>query len=70
MSVDINRARLIELAEENGVDPIYLEKDFILTEIVHAYATGPHREQLVLKGGQALRGARLAPSTAIRTTSC
>ena len=55
MSVDINRARLIELAEEIGVDPVYLEKDFVLTEIVHAYSTGLYREQLVLKGGQALR---------------
>jgi uncharacterized protein len=55
VSVDVNRALLIELAEEIGVDPVYLEKDFVLTEIVHAYATGPHREQLVLKGGQALR---------------
>jgi predicted nucleotidyltransferase component of viral defense system len=55
VSVDVNRALLVELAEEIGVDPVYLEKDFVLTEIVHAYATGPHREQLVLKGGQALR---------------
>lgn len=55
MSPDLNRARLIELAEEVGVDPVYLEKDFVLTEIIHAYATGPHRSQLVLKGGQALR---------------
>lgn len=55
MSVDVSRGRLIELGEESSVDPVYLEKDFVLTEIIHAFAIGPHREQLVLKGGQALR---------------
>lgn len=51
----VNRALLEDLAEQVGVDPIYLEKDFVLTEIIHAYATGPYREDLILKGGQALR---------------
>ena len=51
----MNRARLIELAEELRVDPVYLEKDFVLTEIIHSYATGELADQLVLKGGQALR---------------
>jgi predicted nucleotidyltransferase component of viral defense system len=51
----VNAALLRELAEQRGVDAVYLEKDFVLTEIIHAYATGPHGDQLVLKGGQALR---------------
>jgi predicted nucleotidyltransferase component of viral defense system len=43
------------LAQGLGVAPVFLEKDWVLTEIIHACATGAHREQLVLKGGQALR---------------
>ncbi|MBI2939324.1 MAG: nucleotidyl transferase AbiEii/AbiGii toxin family protein [Chloroflexi bacterium] len=55
MTDRVNAARLIELAEELGVDPVYLEKDFVLTEVIRNYATGPYRDVLVLKGGQALR---------------
>jgi uncharacterized protein len=51
----VNAALLRDLAEQHGVDAVYLEKDFVLTEIIHAYATGPYGDKLVLKGGQALR---------------
>ncbi len=53
--VALNGAQLIDLAEQLGVDPIALEKDLVLTLIIREYATGPLGEQLVLKGGQALR---------------
>lgn len=51
----MNRARLDELADALDVDPVYLERDFVLTEIIRQLAQGPHGDQLVLKGGQALR---------------
>jgi predicted nucleotidyltransferase component of viral defense system len=51
----VNYQFLVELAEEIGIEPVYLEKDFVLTEIIRAYAQGIHRDVLVLKGGQALR---------------
>ncbi|MBI3971546.1 MAG: nucleotidyl transferase AbiEii/AbiGii toxin family protein [Chloroflexi bacterium] len=51
----VNAALLRDLAEQHGVDAVYLEKDFVLTEIIHAYAAGPYGDALVLKGGQALR---------------
>ena len=57
----INAALLRELATQHAVDPVYLEKDFILTEIIHAYATGPYGDELVLKGGQALRHIHGSP---------
>src|SRR5690242_7547857 len=57
----VNAALLRELAQQYGVDPVYLEKDFVLTEIIYAYATGPYRDQLILKGGQALRHIHGSP---------
>lgn len=51
----INRAVLEDIAEELGIPVVFLEKDWVLTEIIHAAATGPLADQLVLKGGQALR---------------
>jgi predicted nucleotidyltransferase component of viral defense system len=61
LSGPINRARLEERADELGADPVYLEKDFVLTEIIHSYATGDLADQLVLKGGQALRHVHGSP---------
>lgn len=55
MSGGITAAFLQDLAQEVGVAPVFLEKDWVLTEIIHACATGPYRDELVLKGGQALR---------------
>jgi predicted nucleotidyltransferase component of viral defense system len=51
----MNRARLNELADALDIDPVYLERDFVLTEIIRRIATGPLGNQLVLKGGLALR---------------
>ncbi|MBI4494171.1 MAG: nucleotidyl transferase AbiEii/AbiGii toxin family protein [Chloroflexi bacterium] len=55
MRRDLTRAQLIELAHQYRVDPVYLEKDLVLTEIIRHYAQGPLADVLVLKGGQALR---------------
>lgn len=54
MSRRVNPAALQELAGTMGVDPLVLERDWVLTEIVFhlAQTSGAH---LVLKGGQALR---------------
>lgn len=51
----MNRVMLEDMAEELGIPAVYLEKDWVLTEIIFAAATGPLADQLVLKGGQALR---------------
>lgn len=48
-------ADLVELAEQAGIEPVYLEKDLILTTIIRAIATSLYGNELVLKGGQALR---------------
>jgi hypothetical protein len=32
----MNRARLNELADALGADPVYLERDFVLTEIIRS----------------------------------
>ncbi len=55
MSGRVNPATLQELAEELGVEPLVLERDWVLTEIVHHLAQQPVGQDLVLKGGQALR---------------
>lgn len=55
MSGRINPATLQEMAEEIGVDPLVLERDWVLTEIVYHLARQPVGQDLVLKGGQALR---------------
>ncbi len=49
----INASRLMEFADELGVDPVFLEKDFVLTLIIHSLARGRHGDNLILKGGQA-----------------
>lgn len=51
----LNRVVLEDLAAELGVEAVFLERDWVLTGLIHALATGPLSEQLVLKGGQALR---------------
>jgi predicted nucleotidyltransferase component of viral defense system len=50
----INPAVLQETAEALGVDPLFLERDWVLTEIIFQLAQHPEHH-LVLKGGQALR---------------
>lgn len=51
----VNAAILQEIADELGVDVVYVEKDWLLTEIIRTLASGPQGDNLVLKGGQALR---------------
>jgi predicted nucleotidyltransferase component of viral defense system len=54
MTRAVNPAMLQEAAEVMGVDPLFLERDWVLTEIIFHLAQ--RREHgLVLKGGQALR---------------
>lgn len=55
MTQPLNPATLQELAEEIGVDPLVLERDWVLTEIVYHLVQQPVGQDLVLKGGQALR---------------
>lgn len=55
MSGQINPATLQEMAEEVGIEPLVLERDWVLTEIVYHLAQQPVGQDLVLKGGQALR---------------
>jgi predicted nucleotidyltransferase component of viral defense system len=55
MTESVNAVFLQELAQELGVDPGYLEKDWVLTEIIRTLTSSDIGEQLVLKGGQALR---------------
>lgn len=43
------------MAEESGVDPLVLERDWVLTEIIYHLVQQPIGQNLVLKGGQALR---------------
>jgi hypothetical protein len=43
----MNRARLNEFADALGVDPVYLERDFVLTAIIRRIAAGQLRDQLV-----------------------
>ena len=54
MTRHINPAVLQEIAHANGVDPLFVERDWELTEIIFHLAQLP-RPDLVLKGGQALR---------------
>jgi len=51
----MNPATLQELAEDAGVDPLVLERDWVLTEIIYHLTRQPVGQDLVLKGGQALR---------------
>ena len=53
--MDLNRVHLEELAAERGIDPLFLERDLVLTEIIWRYTQHDVGAQLVLKGGQALR---------------
>ena len=55
MTQPINPATLQEMAEDLGVDPLALERDWVLTEIIYHLAQQPLGRDLVLKGGQALR---------------
>jgi len=55
MSGRMNPATLQELAEDAGVDPLVLERDWVLTEIIYHLTHQPVGRDLVLKGGQALR---------------
>lgn len=55
MTQPINPATLQEMAEDLGIDPLALERDWVLTEIIHHLAQQPLGQELVLKGGQALR---------------
>jgi predicted nucleotidyltransferase component of viral defense system len=55
VSRHVNPAMLQEMAEEFGVDPLVLERDWVLTEIIYHLAQQPIGQDLVLKGGQALR---------------
>jgi uncharacterized protein len=50
----VNPAVLQEMAQSMGVDPLFVERDWVLTEIVFHLAQHPE-PGLVLKGGQALR---------------
>jgi predicted nucleotidyltransferase component of viral defense system len=45
---------LQETAQALGVDPLFVERDWVLTEIIFHPAQHPEH-RLVLKGGQALR---------------
>ena len=54
MTRPVNPAMLQETAEALGVDPLFIERDWVLTEIVFHLAQRPEH-RLVLKGGQALR---------------
>lgn len=54
----VNAAVLRELAGAHGVDAVYFEKDFVLTEIVHAYATGLPTVSCRSATGGAGHGAR------------
>lgn len=54
MSRPVNPAILQETSEAMGVDPLFLERDWVLTEIIFHLAQVPE-QSLVLKGGQALR---------------
>jgi len=54
MTRHINPAMLQEIAQANGVDPLFVERDWVLTEIIFHLAQLPGPD-LVLKGGQALR---------------
>ncbi len=53
MSGRMNLATLQEMAEEVCVEPLVLERDWVLTEIVYHLARQPVGSELVLKGGQA-----------------
>ncbi len=55
MSGTFNPAALQEMAEELDIEPLVLERDWVLTEIIHHLAQQPVGQDLVLKGGQALR---------------
>jgi predicted nucleotidyltransferase component of viral defense system len=55
MTQPINPATLQEMAQDLGVDPLALERDWVLTEIIYHLAQQPLGQELVLKGGQALR---------------
>jgi len=55
MSRRVNPATLQEMAEEVGVEPLVLERDWVLTEIIYHLAQQTVGQDLVLKGGQALR---------------
>lgn len=54
MTNPVNPAILQEIAQTVGVDPLAIERDWVLTEIVFHLAQRPE-PGLVLKGGQALR---------------
>lgn len=52
----LHPAHIQEIANELGIDPLYLERDWVLTEIAYRLATDAQwRDEIVLKGGQALR---------------
>lgn len=55
MSGKINPAALQEVAADLGIDPLVLERDWVLTEIIYHLAQQSVGQDLVLKGGQALR---------------
>jgi predicted nucleotidyltransferase component of viral defense system len=54
MTQKINPVILQDYAQELGIDPLFLERDWVLTEIIYRLAETAGTD-LVLKGGQALR---------------
>src|SRR5579871_1102704 len=54
MTQRMNPAILQEYAQQAGIDPLILERDWVLTEIIYRLAETTGTD-LVLKGGQALR---------------
>jgi len=57
----VNRFTLQTLADELGVQVAFVEKDFVLSQVVYHYAHSELAEQFILKGGQALRHIYRSP---------
>src|SRR5207248_1706136 len=57
----VNRFTLQALADELGIQVAYVEKDFVLTQVVYHYAHSDLADEFILKGGQALRHIYRSP---------
>jgi len=61
MAENVNSFMLQELADELGVQVAFVEKDYVLTQVVYHYSHSDLGQQFILKGGQALRHIYRSP---------
>ncbi len=68
--VRLSYARLVQLAAKRGVPVDYLERDYVLTIVLRRIARTPELgDQLVLKGGLALRHIYGSHRMSVETSS-